>query len=535
MLFPKISPPNPPSSPPFDDAAGCRRWLAGLPLANVLLAHGELANQLGRLNGHKLDPRDRLAILETLREPLAFLQQERAKKYQLKPLPLDPLEEAAWNGVISLWQTMEAGYRLCLPAYTARGESEAGSVARITQRRLRYTGLQMMEHYRAYRQVPLELWQQLHGLYAFAEERGLGTHPVEDALNSQAESNHCAAAYAQALLTDLADPYRLTSRQLVLLERWLARWAGRVAVLPEPPRSSAPLIRVEVDLGGDAGPVAGEHPPMLTPRYLDTEQLALTFRKRIKALRNGDSPERLGLGADCVQPGCETLLVSLYQHWCEVGIKRRTFGRHPGTAPAQVVAGMEAIHYFLSGEKPFRPPNEPARLSRREMEDLAMYGRISSLTEKALAQQQGFALETWLVLDESALGFRLARRGDGLRLNHGQLLAVRPEDSKGFILGVIQWLESTVDRDLHAGVRALPGAPLAVAARPVPPDPGPFVQAFLLPEMTVLNQPESLVLPGGWFQPGRKLEIFSDKGEMVRLHELIEAGNGYERVGFVRV
>lgn len=523
--------------PRFVDAKACRSWLTALPLANTHLAHAEIATQLGLLNAYPIAPLERLLILEALREPVTFLQQEMAKEYIGRPLPLDLPHQAVWNSAYALWRAMGAAYLLCLQGLAPRAQEEPGRVALVCHRCLRYAGLQIAEHYRTYRQVPGDLWQQLHDLYSFAEERDLGSRAVEDPLNRQANGSHCMAAYTQALMLDLADPYRLAPRELATLERWLEKWAGRVEVLPAPPADSS-LSLVGVDLEGASGPVIlHQDQPMQRPRYLDTERFGATFRKRIKALRKGDSPERIGLGQDCTQPGCEALLVALYRHWCEAVVKKRVFNRRPGVTQAQVSVGMPALHFFVSGEKPFRQPGETGRLSQREVEDLALFGRVSTRTERMRVSQLGFALETWKIQDESALGFRLARPAEGMRLSYKQLLGVRPSDGKYFALGVVKWLIFTLDGELHVGMRTLPGVPLPLAARPatLPATAEKFVQAFLLPEMPVLRETASLLIPRGWFQPGRVLEIYGDRSEMVRLHALVETGADYERVGFVKV
>jgi len=279
---------------------------------------------------------------------------------------------------------------------------------------------------------------------------------------------------------------------------------------------------------------------MANLRYLDTDRLATTFRKRIKQLRKNTDPAALGLGEDCVQPDCEALLAVLYKHWFESAPKRRNFTRHPGADKAYVVLGMAAIHFFLGGEKPFKQPGEIEKLSKREIEDLQFFGRISDQTEKLHISQLGFGLETWQIQDESALGFRLARPDEGgMRISLKQLIAIRPADSHTYALGVIKWLVFPLDGGINIGIRILPGAPHPIAVRPVSlieDAAGKYVQSFLLPDMPVLKETASLVLPLGWFAPGRQVEIHTGEESItVRLHSLIEKGGDYERVGFVRI
>lgn len=528
-----------PQPPQFSEANACRQWLKTLPLTNVPLAHTTLTAQLELLNRAAIPPLERLKISELLREPVAFVQQELARKYLGKPVPFDDAQRNVWKSVVALWAATASAYRLSLQAGLEGDRDTAAHIALITHRCLRAVGLQMMEHYRAYREVGKELWAQAHELYALAERQDYAMRAVKDGLNKETDAATCAAAYAQILLADLADPYRLTARQLVLVERWLDKWAVRVSVVAAPPQDDS-LSLVGVDLAGAAGPAPVlDGQALADPRYLDTERIAATFRKRIKQLRKGEPAAALGLGEDCAQPDCEALLTALYRHWCEAAPKHRNFTRRYGADKAQVALGIAPIHFFLSGEKSFRQPDEKGRLSKREIEDLQFFGRISEQTEKLHLSQLGFALETWRIEDESALGFRLARpETEGMRASPRQLVGVRPADSGTYALGVIEWQILPPEGGLRIGVRILPGAPLAIAARPASMTAGPagkYAQAFLLPDMPVLRETASLVLPAGWFNPGRLVEIHAGEAQTVRLNSLIEKGCDYERVGFVRV
>ena len=532
--------PEPAPSPQFSDAITCRQWLKMLPLTNVPLAHAALTAQMELLNRTPFAPLERLKINELLRDPIVFVQLEMARKYLGKPLPLETVQLNHWNSVVGLWATLGAAYRLSLQACLEGDSGVAAHAALITQRCLRYTGLQLLEHYRIYREIDKGVWQQAHELYALAEQRGYAMDVVRDSLNKQTDSATCAASYAQILLANLADPYRLTPKQLSLLDRWLDKWGVRVTITASPPEDTS-LSLIGVDLASSAPPViVRDDVKLANPRYLDTDRLATTFRKRIKQLRKNEGPAALGLGEDCVQPDCEALLTLLYQHWCESAPKRRNFTRRPGAGKAQVALGMAAIHFFVGGEKPFKQPGEKEKLSKREIEDLQFFGRISDQTEKLHISQLGFGLETWQIQDEGALGFRLARPDKGgMRISLKQLIAIRPADGSTYALGVIKWLVCPPNEGLNIGVRVLPGASIAIAVRPVSlmtDATSKYVQSFLLPDLPVLKETASLVLPPGWFAPGRLVEIHTGEEPItVRLNNLIEKGSDYERVGFVRV
>lgn len=538
MTSPQVSG-TPQASPQFGDALSCKQWLKNLQLTNVTLAHTAVTVQLEILNRSTLSSLERLKISELLREPVAFLQHELAKKYSGKPIPLEETQQNTWSSVIALWKAMASSYRIALTSCLERDPEVEVHLALVTHRCLHYTGLQMMEHYRAYREVDPGLWQQAHELYGLAETMEFAARPVKDSLNKEADATTCNSAYARLLLTSLADPYRLTPKQLAQLDRWLDKWGVRAEVAAAAPENTG-LTLAGVDLDGSAGPVIVEHGMTLAnPRYLHGETLAATFRKRIKRLGKGESPAALGLGEDCVAADCEALLAQLYRYWFKAPSRRRNFTRRPGAEKAQLALGMAAIHFFMNGEKPFKQPGEKEKLSKREIEDLQFYGRISDQTEKLNISQLGFALETWQIQDESALGFRLARPDkEGLRIQPKQLVGLRPVDSATYMLGVVKWMILPAGKEFHIGVSILPGAPFAIAAQPVALGTSAgskFTQAFLLPDMPVLHQTASLILPAGWFSPGKQLEIQSNERFTVKLLSLIEKGSDYERVRFVRM
>lgn len=529
-------PPLDAAAPPprIKDAQACKEWLACLPLTNVQLARSEIARELDLLNRFPLPAQERLKIVEQLREPVAYLQDELTKKYLNKPLPFGPAEETALQDALALWQAMGTAYLHCLRAWLEGDDALAEYAALIAQRCLHCTSAYMLEHHRTYRQLDEAQWRSLHALFAIAEERGLAGQPVKDSLNGQAEASSCNAVYAKALLTHLANPCRLTSKQLVQMERWLDKWTARTPIVAERPDAS-PLSVIAVDLDSAGGPLILDGQQLARPRHLDNERLASTIRKRIKFLRKGGSPAEVGLGEDCTQPDCEIFLTSLYNHWCEA-LPARAHRRRPGSVEAQLCFSMPAMHFFVSGEKPFRQPESQAGLNRREIEDMRLFGRVSERTEKQQAAQHGFCLETWQIEDESISGFRLFRQTPGGEtLSHNQLLAIRPADGKHFVLGVVRWLMLTLGKELQIGIRTLPGVPLAVAARLGglnPASGGKFAQAFLLPEVAALKEPPSLVLPAGWFQPNRPVELFTDGLATVKLQTLLEKGADYERASF---
>src|SRR5581483_3426249 len=124
-------------------------------------------------------------------------------------------------------------------------------------------------------------------------------------------------------------------------------WASKLEVAAKPVAEGEDVAPLVVDLASDRLPErGGAAGAPKQPRYLDTRKLAKSLRNRVALLRKGESPARLALGEDCVQPSCEQLLVYLYRQWCQPkparGLERRVNG-----AAAEACTEMAAIHYYI--------------------------------------------------------------------------------------------------------------------------------------------------------------------------------------------
>jgi len=100
------------ANPAFKDAASCTKWLSQLQLTNLNLAQNTLRKQLDELNRCPFARTDRLQILEALRETVALVQSDFAKKLTGKKLPLTDDEFALLIALSSLC-------RACSPAICA--------------------------------------------------------------------------------------------------------------------------------------------------------------------------------------------------------------------------------------------------------------------------------------------------------------------------------------------------------------------------------------------------------------------------------
>jgi hypothetical protein len=518
---------TPDAQPEFKDASGCAKWLQTVPLINVGPAHVRLLGQLEELNAYKLAPAERLKILELMREPVTFVQKEQSKKFASRPAPLAPPEREILKNVHALWDAFSTGYQHCLQAVAER---TAGlSVALIGQRVLWCTGEKMIACYQVYQDVGEREWNLLHHVYSLVEERGRTREEVPHPDHKGKETTF-TETYAQVLLLDLANPGKLTPRQIELISLWLGRWTRKVAIgrtVTDAGEGAVPLL---VDLASGRGashrPAEGD-----SIRSLDIADLRSDLRKRIALLRKGDTPAELGLGEDVTAPLAESLLTMLYRRWCE-DKQTRAHPRHGASGSVATCMGMPAIHFYVTG-RAFAARSASTQMSTKEHMEIATLGRLATRRDDDPGTTPNFPIETWEIRDESASGLRLARVDPraGSRLVLGQLLGIQLEKAKPFLLCTVKWLSVSADFGLLIGVQILPGLPQGVALKPGGPTSEPYTQGFLLPAFAPLQAPETLVIPAGWFKPKRDIEV-AERQARVRLLELVDRGADFERVSF---
>jgi cyclic-di-GMP-binding protein len=516
----------------FDDGASCQRWLESLPLTNFPVTQQLLVQQISLARHANLPPIELLRILNILREPVAYVQSELARKYTAQPLPLDNSQSVHWLRVLAVWEEMFDAYSQCRDAYLQGDEKLRNHRALIAMHCLRYVTCMMFEHYRVYRQVPATLWKQLYQLYSFAEQHGIAHSTVAETLNHQKVESSCATVFCQALLAHLAHPYSLSGRQIGFLAQWAEKWSAQISIAPQPfPPSAVPAHAVDL-AAADAPDIATPPAPSATVRYLDFALLSGILRQTITSLKQGQTPVQLGLGEDARQPGCENLLMLLYVQWCRGGTDHGA-NLAPTTQSAKVCLGMPAVHFHVTG-RAFRAPG--SQLTGQEERDMQMFGHISERTQHMLAAIPEIIAESWRIADQGSSGFlcMLREAGTQTRISHNQLVAVRNATNGGYQAGLAQWLRETDKNEMFVGVRLFVGTVRGVAVRPtnfsVPSATRGFERGLLLPEITAASVPATLILPTGWYSGGRIVEIHDDGRKLfAKLESLLERGSDFER------
>ncbi|MFM9935150.1 MAG: hypothetical protein ACKVOL_03000 [Novosphingobium sp.] len=521
--------------PAFATAKACAEWVEALPLTNPATAQAQLRSQINLLPCAGFKPVVLFEILEQLRTPLLFVQTEAARKFAFRPLPLADFEALACAAALDLWRAFGLCWQVCVQAALDGEGGQKGFAAAACQRALDVQARLLLDSAQAGAELPGTDWLLLHKLYRAAEQLGVASEKVKDAQLREIGASNCSATYARPVLVMLGSPVDWGARPAQFVARWMERLATKITISALAPANPGkpPVL---VDLAAARGGFRSETPAAVTGadiRYLDISDLAVSIKNRINMLRKGQTPASLGLGEDAM-PAVEQVLIALYRHWGD-GRAGREQARRAAGGRAMVACSFDAMHYYISG-KPFKQPGQPRELSSRQRQEIATFGRVSTRDDDQHSLIQGFALEDWAVHDESVAGMRLVRAAGatGARLSSGQLLAIRPSGARSFIMGVVRWAQVLGNGDLMIGVKALPGAPTAVAVRASGLNAAAekYQPALLLPAVQALQSNTCVLLPAGWFKPDRVLDMYAERFAPIKIVSLDDRGADFERCAF---
>jgi hypothetical protein len=221
----------------------------------------------------------------------------------------------------------------------------------------------------------------------------------------------------------------------------------------------------------------------------------------------------------------------------------RRFPRRSKKGSNKICTEWDGIGLLVSGQE-FIPPNRRQTMgSRYDMNVITFGARVDNevmpvMDPEVEAVRRGYNIDEWATVDHSVSGFRLQRKHAGQRIEHHQLVGIKPSDGNQYLLGQVSWLMYEPDGTLMAGIHLLAGLPSTVAVRGTGVNVGshePYLQGFLLPEITAMRAPATIVLPGGWFHADRVLELHNGASRQVRLTTLVARGTNFDQATYENI
>lgn len=517
------------TAPAFTTAVDCKRWMSDQTLTNHVSLQRVLCEQLGLLNRWAVPLRQRFNILEVLHPHIVFVQEEAAKRFAGKPLPHLKSEAETFAASMRLWQVVTDGYLICLEDADA-GSSSTGTLATLVQCALSSLHERQLDCARGLMLPDAKHWARVHKLLAFAEDRNIVTLATVDTMRYGDKTVTPLSVYAEAMLLHAVSATEFSSQSLRRVVRWARNWSGKMILRHEPPPDLR-VVPMNVDLDSSLPPGPLPAKDATRPRFLDTTEIAAGIKFCLAGLTAGRTPEQLGLGDDCSVAACEAILQRLYQCWCRGGMQRPA-DRKASDGTAEMAVGAETIWFHLAG-RPFKQPRTSDEMLRREREELAAFGHVTSRAEtQAFDMSKLHTQAGWQVANESPSGLRLMHALNALsvRVGIGQLVALRKPAGDSFFLASVRWLMQDPEGGLHAGMkfmtdREMSVTPVSFRIAGVNAANEPWRPAFYL-EGPSLAQ---MVLPPVVFRVNRVIEIEGGPSRLMKLTRLIERSDDFEK------
>lgn len=548
------------------------QWLADLPMANI----GETARQifgvLTETNRYTLPPQDRLRVLEILREPVQYLTDSLKKHFVGASLPLPAKNRKIATLAREIYAEMATGYKIALEDSHARSGlfRDNKTLSQLTHRALTYQGRILLTIYQIYAPVPAGLWRELHTLYQFAEENKLTAHSISDNQHRLLPKSSVLSEYKRLLLLALTSPYRLRQGEVERVYINLERWVGHCQ-LTKLEQSVNQNGRFVVVLNADYPPSyipasqQSHHPEYC--RSLNTEELARVLREQI--MRNAGETLTTLTNIDVQTPTLSNdLMRRLMLTWGMT--PKRSYSRVDKRNKVLVALGLSAAHHFIldslgvesagspaantakvadtsRGEHRFSKPTHYQSQSVKDVNqtqpdvwDMIYPHEVRGFeplkdSEPAptpafadLTTARDYRALTWQLVNESAGGCCLVNPGtEQASVRVGELIAIHHVDGTSpavWSIGIIRWMKNDDHTGLHLGIQMLTPTAEASGIKPASqPGERHYQRSLLLPALTGIGQPATLILPPVPYREGNKLLLqLADKELPVTLTKMVE-------------
>lgn len=535
---------------------GVRRWLAGLPKANL----GETARQLYQaileLNQLRTTAQDRLQLLELLRPEIYFVCKELERYFVNQPIVLSERPRKVASLCQALQNHLATGYKLISVELAPQASHEHLQLFTISlQRAIRSLCAMLVRSTQLYRPTPDGLWLELHQLYAIAVEHGVHRSLVRDDLGYRTKGLSTEQSYIVALMIGSARCNQMRQQNIAQLAQVLEPWSALVHLQPTPTSSSLFAASPRLD-----GPpryrsmfASGDLPGLLG---IDPHALVAAIQAYLQS-----SPAIPCESALAVPDG---LSVDLMQHvsaaWGDVS--ERSFQRTPAQGSMELCIGMSALHYFLAGQRAFgellknpeadrsavfklnnaapdiwavafdaHSVNEDAMLPRDTIEFVRPVIATAEEEDKAELPPVDNLFPTFQVrlINHSPGGYCLSWPGEvPAQLQAGELLGLRDGTSQNWSVAVVRWIRQVRGSGPQMGVELI--APYAQPCglrllRKI--DQGSeYLRALILPEISAISRPATLIAPRLPFQEGQKVQINQNGDEHRALLRRRQTGSG---------
>ena len=362
--------------PVFTDPSGAQGWLAQARREPTKLT-GALTDQLDRLQSAPLSAVARAPLLELMRQEGFKALDANRPIFAGQPRPLPPRPYTALSSNQRLLNSLTVGYLQCAEEFAATPNIDPMWIAIAGHRAMVGIKFAIEDHFLAGMEAPAVLWQRAFSLVNMAQAMGIQRNVVPDPLFPDYGQSTIPQIYSILALTALSDPYGIGKEEFAMIQHLVARWRDLPSI--EIARDNDEKHRW-VNLRQFEAPTKAQSKE---PAWMEVSSVRSKLRKRIEALKAGESPESLHLGKGVDAPHALAALERLRRKLKEA--------YDPGHAPQTQIGGnsiflscgIDEGYNLITGTRYNANPKAGAGADRVLNERMAIFGRHSVITSLA--------------------------------------------------------------------------------------------------------------------------------------------------------
>ncbi|WP_191489809.1 molecular chaperone [Pseudomonas sp. FEN] len=518
-----------------------KRWIAGLPKANLGETARLLYQGLSELNLLLTPSENRLQLLELLRPEVYYVCKHLERHFLNQSIVLDERPRKVANLCQALQNHLAIGYKqIAMRVASRAGKDRASLLTTAIQRALHCLNGPLVRASQLYCPVPESLWFEIHQLYQLALAHQVHHNPVFDEQTSQALPLSVEQTYIVALLLGCARCNQMRQNNIARLAEVLEPWSTRVKLQGAEQASSL----FAVAPGSDAPPrytslfAAEQLPSLIGINTLPLVEAIKEYLELPADLRgHSQLPVPNGLSLDVLQ--------HLSGAWGEAA--ERTFQRTPGQGTLTLCIGMSALHFYLGGQRSFsdilkipaasKAAQFAVQLANSAEKDawshafdaqragsadtLLPYEEIQYQSSDADSSQaafnsaEDFPTHDLQIINHSPGGYCLAWPKEvPAQLQAGEMVGVQDASSQGWSVAVVRWIRQVRSGGTQMGIELVAPHAQPCGLQLVRGSEGnsQYLRALLLPEISAIGVPATLLAPRLPFQEGHKV-IINSNGE----------------------
>ncbi|MFN2327844.1 MAG: GTPase [Chromatocurvus sp.] len=551
-------------------------WAQALPAGNALKSASDLRVALSALNRSVIAPAQRFLILEALRPVLNQTATTLTHAFLGQPLTLSEEGQQRAELVRDLYELGAAGYALCAVHTIARQSAvtetnPAKLACESLQRAVTLRGRELLRSHLLYQPPLAHSWSTLHQLYAMGERQQLVRLPVHDPLQDAETS--IVGEYLPALLLGCCKTNQLRQRDIMAVSSALQQWRDLIRI--EDPGIGSGLFTVDLD--SDRPPVYSKlviERPSTALRHINTDALV----DQLQRLKQRHKKE----GITSIALNRETRLdANLLNHLRRAlgEVSQRNFARQRSRHLLWIATGLTGVHFYVAGERTLdqvlhgddhiqseetRHADNPflKRLSKADAwqrvqpeEDAPEHTGAPRDDEEAGHQVEVDAHTLARINDEDATyaprkhvvytveSANVSPGGYCIEWNDlpagtqiGDVVCLHErENGTEWSIAVIRWISQVKESPTLLGLELLSPRGTAYAAQVRMPD-GEYsrpLRVILLPEIALVGQPHTLLVPRLVFRENQKIILArKDESYLIKLKRQVGSTAAFSQFDF---